>query len=355
MSDSIGKFLTLTTFGESHGEALGGVISGYPAGIAVDEDFIRSEMMRRRPGSTALGTKRAEDDEVHILSGVFNGISTGTAIGFIIYNNTQRSSDYSAIEHIYRPGHADFTYDAKYGIRDYRGGGRSSGRETCCRVFGGALAKLLLAREGISVNAGVIETAGIKAINYEWDPPFKGPLYAPDCDNMEEMIQAVENAKRAGDSVGGIIECRITGMIPGLGEPVFDKLDATLSHAIMSIGAVKGIEFGAGFAAARLRGSENNDAMRMENGKPVFITNNAGGILGGISNGNDIIFRVAVKPTPSISSEQLSVTDTGENTTVSVHGRHDPVILPRAVPVIEAMAALVIADHLLAARAYGIR
>ena len=355
MSSSIGKLLTLTTFGESHGTALGGIIDGYPSGIEIDEEFIRSEMARRRPGSTELGTQRNEDDIPRILSGVFEGISTGTPIGFMIENKTQRSADYGEIAHKYRPGHADYTYDAKYGIRDYRGGGRSSGRETACRVFGGALAKLILRKEGIRVDAGVIEAGGIKAVDYKWDPPFKGPLYAPENPNLQLMEKAVKDAKMDTDSVGGIIECRISNMIPGLGDPVFDKLDATLSHAVMSIGAVKGIEFGSGFEAARKRGSENNDAMRTENGNIVFLSHNAGGILGGISNGDDIVFRAAIKPTASIAKEQLTVTDELENTTISVHGRHDPAIIPRAVPVIEAMAALVIADHLLIERAYGRR
>ena len=355
MSSSFGKLLTLTTFGESHGAALGGVVDGFPAGIEIDEDFITSEMDRRRPGSTTLGTQRNEDDRPRILSGVFKGVSTGTPIGFVIENKTQRSSDYSEIEHKYRPGHADYTYDAKYGIRDFRGGGRSSGRETACRVFGGALAKLMLKQEGIRVDAGVIEAGGVKAVDYVWNPPFPAPMYAPENPNLQAMIKAVHDAKMDTDSVGGIIECRITGMIPGLGDPVFDKLDATLSHAIMSIGAVKGIEFGSGFDAARKKGSENNDQMRINDGKIEFLSHNAGGILGGISNGDDIVFRVAVKPTASIAKEQLTITDSGENTTISVHGRHDSAIVIRAVPVVEAMSALTIADHLLIERAYGRR
>ena len=352
MSSTFGKLLRLTTFGESHGTALGGVIDGYPSGIAIDEDFIASEMARRRPGSTSLGTKRSEADMPEILSGVYRGISTGTPIGFIIRNASQRSSDYSAIEHVYRPGHADAAYDMKYGIRDPRGGGRSSGRETACRVFGGALAKLLLARHGIMVDAGVIECGGIRAEEYEWNPPFPAPLAAPENRNLSAMIKAAEDARNESESIGGIIECRITGMVPGLGEPVFGKLDAALANAVMSIGAVKGIEFGSGFSAARMKGSENNDQMRSDGSRIIYLSNNAGGILGGISTGEDIIFRAAVKPTPSIAKEQLTVTDSLEETTISVHGRHDPVILPRAVPVIEAMAALTIADNLLIKRAY---
>ena len=352
MPSTIGRILKLTTFGESHGAALGGVVDGFPAGITIDMDFITKEMARRRPGSTKLGTTRKEDDEPRILSGIYKGRSTGTPIGFIIENTSQRSSDYSSIEHLYRPGHADLGYDMRYGFRDPRGGGRSSGRETACRVFGGALAKLLLRESGISVDAGVVEVGGIKAEDYVWTPPFPGPLNAPQNRNLERMIEAVEKAKSEGESVGGIIECHATGMIPGLGDPVFDKLDATISHAVMSIGAVKGIEFGAGFAVAGMKGSENNDAMRISDGRIVFLTNNAGGILGGISTGADIIFRVAVKPTPSIAKEQLTVTDSMEESTIEVHGRHDPAIVPRAVSVVEAMTALVIADHLLIKRAY---
>ncbi len=352
MPSTIGRILKLTTFGESHGAALGGVVDGFPAGITIDMDFITKEMARRRPGSTKLGTTRKEDDEPRILSGIYKGRSTGTPIGFIIENTSQRSSDYSSIEHLYRPGHADLGYDMRYGFRDPRGGGRSSGRETACRVFGGALAKLLLRECGISVDAGVVEVGGIKAEDYVWTPPFPGPLNAPQNRNLERMIEAVEKAKSEGESVGGIIECHATGMIPGLGDPVFDKLDATISHAVMSIGAVKGIEFGAGFAVAGMKGSENNDAMRISDGRIVFLTNNAGGILGGISTGADIIFRVAVKPTPSIAKEQLTVTDSMEESTIEVHGRHDPAIVPRAVSVVEAMTALVIADHLLVKRAY---
>ena len=352
MSSTFGKILKLTTFGESHGAAIGGIVDGYPAGIAVDMERIQQEMSRRRPGSTRLGTARNEMDEVRILSGVYNGISEGTPIAFMIENTSQISSHYSDIEHKFRPGHADYTFQAKYGIRDPRGGGRSSGRETASRVFGGALAKQMLEREGIEIGAGVIEAGGIKASGYEWNPPFPPPLYAPECKELPAMIKASEDVKADSDSVGGIIECRIKGVPAGLGDPVFDKLDALLAHAVLSIGAVKGIEFGSGFDAARKRGSENNDGMRMEGGKPTFITNNAGGILGGISNGNDIVFRAAVKPTPSIARDQLTVTDSFEDTVINVHGRHDPSIVPRAVVVVEAMAALTIADALLSWRCY---
>lgn len=353
MSSSIGKLLTLTTFGESHGAAIGGILDGYPSGVEVDMGFLQAEMDRRRPGSTRLGTARNELDQVRILSGVFEGRTTGTPIAFMLENQSQISKDYSDIAHLYRPGHADYCFDQKYGFRDWRGGGRSSGRETAARVFGGAMAKLYLKKQGIEINAGVIAVAGIRATGYVWDPPFPGPLYAPSCPELEAMTEAVESARRDSDSVGGIIECRVTGMVPGLGEPVFDKLDADIAKAILSIGAVKGIEFGSGFEAASKRGSENNDPMRAEDGKVCFLSNNAGGILGGISNGNDIVFRLAVKPTSSIAREQLTVNDRLENATICVHGRHDPCIAPRAVVVAEAMTALVLLDHFLVEKAYG--
>ena len=352
MSSSIGRMLTLTTFGESHGEAIGGIIDGFPAGIRIDLDGIRDEMARRRPGSTRLGTARHEDDDVRILSGVYCGLSTGAPIGFMIENTSQISSHYDEIAHKFRPGHADYTFQMKYGIRDPRGGGRSSGRETACRVAAGALAKQLLADEGITISAGVTAVGGIEASSYKWEPPFPAPLYAPQCPELEAMIKAVEEARADSDSVGGIIECHADGVPAGLGDPVFDKLDAMLARAILSIGAVKGIEFGAGFSCAAMRGSQNNDQMRMKDGKPSFLTNNAGGILGGISTGERIAFRAAIKPTPSIAREQLTVTDTFEDTSISVHGRHDPSIVPRAVVVVEAMTALTIADALLQRRCY---
>ena len=352
MSSTFGRILTLTTFGESHGAAIGGVLDGYPAGITVDMERIRHEMERRRPGSTRLGTARNEADDVRILSGIYNGVSTGAPIGFMIENTSQISSHYADIEHKFRPGHADYTFQEKYGIRDPRGGGRSSGRETASRVFGGALAKLFLEKEGIRIDGGVIEVGGIKAEGYSWEPPFAPPLYAPENRNLAAMIKAVEDAKADSDSVGGIIECRMEGVPAGLGDPVFDKLDALLAHAMLSIGAVKGIEFGAGFGAARMRGSGNNDGMRIEDGKAVFFSNNSGGILGGISTGNTVVLRVAVKPTPSIAKRQMTITDSFEDTEIEIHGRHDPSIVPRAVSVVEAMAALTVADALLMRRCY---
>ena len=353
MINTFGSILTLTTFGESHGKAIGGIVDGYPAGIALDMEMIESEMARRRPGSTKLGTARSEKDEVKILSGLYNGVTTGTPIAFMIENTSQISSHYSDIEHKMRPGHADYTFQAKYGIRDPRGGGRSSGRETAARVFGGALAKQLLSSFDVSIGAGVIEAAGIKATSYEWNPPFPPPLYAPDCPERESMIKAIEKAKEECDSVGGIIECRASGVPVGIGDPVFGKLDALLAHAMLSIGGVKGIEFGSGFEGARKKGSENNDQMRVVDGKPVFLSNNAGGILGGISNGNTIVFRVAVKPTPSIYREQMTINDRLENSTIKIEGRHDPTIVPRAVSVVEAMSALTILDQYLEESCYG--
>ncbi len=354
MSDNtFGTLIRLTTFGESHGPALGGVVDGFPSGIAIDMDFIRSKMARRRPGSTTLGTKRQESDEVEILSGIYNGITTGSSIGFIIRNTSQRSSDYDAIADKFRPGHADYTYQMKYGIRDPRGGGRSSGRETSCRVFGGALCELLLREEGIEIGAGVVAIGRTRASGYSWNPPFPPPLYAPSCPEYEEMAEEIKRAQSDQDSVGGIVECRVTGMLPGLGEPTAGKLDADLAGAIMSIGAVKGIEFGSGFRSAAMRGSENNDQMRIDGGRLSFLSNNAGGILGGISNGNDIIMCIAIKPTPSIAREQKTINLGMENTPIKVEGRHDPCIAIRAVPVVEAMTALVLADKLCIARAYA--
>ena len=351
--DTFGHTLQLTTFGESHGRALGAVLSGMPSGIAVDEDFIQSEMDRRRPGRDRFSTQRQEADRLEILSGVFDGMTTGAPIGMMILNSDQRSRDYDELKDAFRPGHADYTYWRRYANVDHRGGGRSSGRETSMRVAGGAFAKLLLRREGIRVDAGVRAIGGVSDDGAQFTPPFDNPIHAID-PAMAGLFEAeIDRARQEKDSVGGIIECRVTGVPCSLGEPVFDKLDATLSRAIMSIGGVKGIEFGSGFESARMRGSANNDPMRIVDGRPAFLSNNAGGILGGISTGEDIVMRIAVKPTPSISKEQLTITDDGRDAAISVRGRHDPSILPRAVPVVEAMAALTIADHMLVQRAYG--
>lgn len=350
--NTFGRLFTFTTFGESHGEALGVVLDGFPSRIKVDHEILRDMLSRRSPGRSSLTTQRKEADEYTILSGVFNGFTTGAPIAVIVYNTNQRSSDYSPLEHIFRPGHADYTYNAKYGIRDYRGGGRSSGRETVSRVIAGAFSKMALEREGIEIDAGLVGVGKAKASNYLWAPPFKAPLYAPECDEISLMEEEIRKAGEDGDSVGSTVECHIRNVPSGLGEPVFDKLDALLSHAIFSLGGVKGFEIGSGFSASSERGSLNNDAIVLMNGKPGFLTNNAGGILGGISNGDEIIFKSYFKPTPSIRLEQRTITDKGEETTLSVSGRHDPCIGPRAVVVVEAMASAVILDSLLISRAY---
>ncbi len=350
--NSFGNIFRITTFGESHGEALGVVVDGFPAGIEIDIHFIQSEMDRRRPGSTSLGTKRDEKDEVRILSGVFEGKSTGCPITMMIWNEKQISKDYSAIKDVFRPGHADYTYYEKYGIRDYRGGGRSSGRETSARVMAGSLAKLFLKSKGIDISAGAVEVAGIKANYRKWNPPFDNDLCCPDKNKYPLMAQKIKDAQNNLDSVGGIIECHITGVPVGLGEPCFDKLDAKLAAAMLSIGSCKGFEIGDGFNASRAKGSENNDEMYLEAGKPTFKSNHAGGVLGGISTGSDIIFRIAIKPTPSIAKQQQSVNTNGEVELISIKGRHDPCIVPRAIVVTEAMAALVIADFYLLRSCY---
>lgn len=350
--NTFGKIFTFTTFGESHGEALGVIIDGMPSGVTVDEAFLKSEMDRRRPGTSKLTTQRSEKDQVKILSGIFEGKTTGTPISCVVFNEDQHSKDYSNIAHVFRPGHADYTYTQKYGIRDYRGGGRSSGRETLARVIAGAFAKMALKEAGITIDAGVIGVGGIEAKDYQWNPPFEAPLFAPKNANMDQMIAKVDEARANQDSIGSLVECHINGVPAGLGEPCFDKLDALLAHAIFSLGAVKGFEIGSGFASASLHGSENNDPMDMENGSYHFVENHAGGILGGISNGNTIVFRAAFKPTPSISAPQKTVTDQGQNTEIQITGRHDPCIGPRAVVVVEAMASAVILDELLMQRAY---
>lgn len=326
--NTIGKLFRLTTFGESHGLALGCVIDGCPAGILLNEKDIQSELDRRKPGQSALTTSRAEDDKVKILSGVFEGKTLGTPIAMIVENKGHKSSDYEKMKDVFRPGHADFTWDAKYGFRDFRGGGRQSGRETVARVMAGAVAKKILAACGIEILACATEIGGISG-------------------TQKEMEAEIEKAKADGDSVGGIVEIVIKGVPAGLGEPVFGKLSADLASALISIPAVKGIEFGSGFEAAKKRGSEQNDPMHMKKGKVVFDKNDAGGLLGGISTGEDIIIRIAVKPTSSISKAQETVTKDGKNTKIQITGRHDPCIVPRIIPVAESMAAIVIADHLL--------
>ncbi len=345
-----GRLFRITTWGESHGKGLGVVIDGCPAGISLCEEDIQTELNRRRPGSNKFSTPRQEMDAVEIMSGVFEGATTGTPISLIIFNNDARSHDYGDIESYYRPGHADYTYDMKYGFRDYRGGGRSSGRETAARVAAGAVAKKILSDLNISVDAYTISIAGMEIDRTRFDiaESRNNPLCIPDKDLYPQIAQHLDKILESGDSAGGIIECIVKGMPAGLGEPVFDKLDAELAKAIMSIGATKGIEFGAGFKAESLSGSENNDEFYYdENGCLNKKTNNAGGILGGMSDGSDIVFRVGFKPTPSISKTQNTINKSKENIEISIAGRHDPLIVGRAVVVVEAMSAVALVDALL--------
>lgn len=353
--NSIGQLLRLTTFGESHGVAIGGVLDGFPAGIAIDEDFVRAEMLRRRPGQSAITTQRNEQDEVQFLSGIFEGRSTGTPIAFVIANNNNRSDDYGNLKDTYRPSHADYVYDSKYGIRDHRGGGRSSARETAVRVCAGALAKLALKQIGISVQAFTSQVGEIKLEEhytaYDFSVVEKNAVRCPDASKAIAMEQLILDVKRQGDTVGGVVTCVATGVPVGLGEPLYDKLSASLAGAMLSINAVKGFEYGNGFAAAAGRGSEQNDLFFNNAGKIVTRSNNSGGIQGGISNGNDIYFRVAFKPVATLLKEQPTVTKDGEETLLLARGRHDPCVVPRAVPVVEAMTALVLLDHYMLDRA----
>jgi chorismate synthase len=348
---SFGEVFRIHTFGESHGPGLGVIVDGCPAGLALDLDLIRRDLARRRVGQSKVTSQRQEEDEVQVLSGVFEGRTTGTSIGLVVMNQDADSSKYETIKHLYRPGHADFTYDAKYGFRDYRGGGRSSARETVARVAAGAIAKMLLARDGIVITGFVAQIGPIRMQSFERDAIEDNIVRCPDPVAAEQMVEAILAARRDGDSLGGLVEVWAENVPAGLGEPVFDRLDADIAKALMCIPAVKGVEIGAGFAVAGRRGSENNDAFEMRDGRVRTRTNNAGGILGGISTGETIVARMAVKPTSSIVLDQDTVTQTGEPATVKVLGRHDPCVCPRAVPIAEAMLALVLADHLLRQRA----
>ena len=344
--NTLGRLFRLTTYGESHGAGLGGVIDGCPAGIALDEAVIQRELDQRRPGGNSASTTRQEPDRVRLLSGVFEGVTTGTPIAFHVENVDQRSRDYGEIARLYRPGHADFTYDAKFGVRDYRGGGRASGRETLSRVAGGAIAQALLARHGIAVRAFTVELGGVPADLVDVAGAQQRPFFSPDPDVVEAWEDMVRTVKGEGDTLGGIVQVEATGVPAGLGEPVFDKLDAVLAYALMSVGAVKGVEVGAGFEAARMHGSDNNDPI-VPSG---FFTNHAGGILGGISNGETIVLRAAVKPIPSIAQEQITIDRDGKPSALFIAGRHDISAIPRIVPVLKAMTALVLADMLLMQR-----
>lgn len=345
----LGKHFTIQTFGESHGEGIGVVIDGCPAGLALNVSDIQCFLDRRKPGQTKFATPRKEADEVEILSGLFEGKTTGTPIALLVRNTSQRSGDYAEIASYYRPGHADYTYDAKYGFRDYRGGGRSSGRETIGRVAAGAIASKLLGQLGISVCA-YTKSIGPVVIDYgkfNQENIVLTPTSMPDADASAEAEKYLEDCMKNHDSAGGVVECRIGGVPAGIGEPVFEKLSANLAKAVMSVGAVKGFEIGDGIGVSTATGSENNDAFYMENGAVKKKTNHSGGILGGISDGSEILLRAHIKPTPSIFSEQETVNQSGEDITVRIKGRHDPVIVPRAVVVVESMAAITVLDMLL--------
>ena len=346
-SNTFGALFRVTTFGESHGAALGCVVDGVPAGLPLDLDAMNRELARRRPGQSGMTTPRQEADAPEILSGVLDGVTTGAPVAILFRNTNQRSGDYDAIANLFRPGHADYAWDRKFGFRDVRGGGRTSGRETVARVAAGAIAKQILARQGVTVRACALEIAGIRAGTIDWDQVEQNPVRSPDAAAAVRMEDAVNAARTDHDSVGGIILCEAAGLPAGLGEPVFDKLDALTAHAVLSIGGIKGIEFGAGFEAAAMRGSVHNDPI-LPGGR--FATNNAGGVLGGISNGDVFSFRCAVKPTASIARPQNTVDRAGQPAEITTPGRHDPCLVPRMVPVVEAMTAIVLADLLLLAK-----
>jgi len=351
--NTFGNIFRLTSFGESHGEAVGGVIDGCPPGIELDLEFIQNELDRRRPGQSRITTPRVESDKVVFLSGIFEGKTTGTSIGFIIKNENQHSADYNNLKDIYRPSHADYTYFQKYGIRDHRGGGRSSARETIARVVAGAVAKLYLKQAGVTVTAYTSQVGEIKLDNnykqYDLATIEDTPVRCPDVEKANEMINLIKEVQYKGDTIGGVVTCVIQGTPVGLGEPVFGKLHAALGSAMLSINAVKGFEYGHGFDVSH-RGSEMNDSFFNDNGKISTRTNYSGGIQAGISNGQDIYFRVAFKPVSTILMEQQTVDVHGNDTTIKARGRHDACVLPRAVPIVEAMAAMVILDYYLLAK-----
>lgn len=351
MSNTFGNIFTLTSFGESHGKAIGGIIDGFPAGIRIDEDFVQHELARRRPGQSALTTGRKEADTVEFLSGIYEGVSTGCPIGFVVWNTNQHSSDYDNMKDVFRPSHADFTYTQKYGIRDHRGGGRSSARETISRVVGGALAKLALKEIGVQITAFTSQVGTLvldkSYTQYDLRHIEDNPVRCPDPVLARQMEELILRVKGEGDTVGGTVSCIIQGCPVGLGEPAFGKLHAALGNAMLSINAAKGFEYGQGFGSMELRGSQQNDVFYNENGHIALHTNRSGGIQGGISNGEDIFFRVAFKPVATILMEQPTVDKEGNETILKARGRHDPCVLPRAVPIVEAMAAMTILDYYL--------
>lgn len=348
--NSFGNIFKLTSFGESHGVAVGGVIDGCPSGIDLDMEFIQSELNRRRPGQSKITTPRKENDEVQFLSGVYEGKTTGTPIGFVIFNNNQHSSDYDNLKNIFRPSHSDYTYQQKYGFRDHRGGGRSSARETIARCVGGAIAKLVLKQLNINIVAYTSQVGSVKLdkmySEYDLNTIEDTPVRCPDADKAQKMIDIINEVKAKGDTVGGVITCVIKGTPVGLGEPVFGKLHAALGNAMLTINAVKGFEYGDGFDVDH-RGSEVNDVFYNNSGKIATRTNHSGGIQGGISNGEDIYFRVAFKPVATILMEQDTVDVDGNEVRIKARGRHDACVLPRAVPIVESMAAMTILDYYL--------
>jgi chorismate synthase len=354
MGNSFGKLFKITTFGESHGAALGVIVEGCPSGLQIDPEKIRDEMQRRKPGQSKITTQRKEEDEIQILSGIFEGQSTGTPIGIVIPNSDQKSKDYTHISDKFRPSHADYTYFEKYGIRDYRGGGRSSARETAARVAGGAIAKQFLATKGVSIQAFVSQVGDLSLQkNYtelDLSTAEENIVRCPDPATAKKMIELIDAVRLERDTIGGIVTCVIKNTPVGIGEPVFDRLHAELGKAMLSINAVKGFEYGSGFEGVKMRGSQHNDAFVKDGDTVHTITNHSGGIQGGISNGEDIYFRVAFKPVATIMQDQESLNEAGETVVVSGKGRHDPCVVPRAVPIVEAMAALVIADYVLLAK-----
>ena len=349
--NTFGNIFRLTTFGESHGEAIGGVVDGMPPGVDIDLAFIQQELNRRRPGQSHITTSRQEADQVELLSGVFEGKSTGCPIGFIVRNQNQHSQDYENLRCLFRPSHADYTYHQKYGIRDHRGGGRSSARITISRCVGGALAKLVLQQKGITIQAYTSQVRDIALdrdyTRYDLSQTESNAVRCPDPEKAAEMEALIARMKAEGDTIGGVITCVIKGCPAGVGEPEFGKLHATLGAAMLSINAVKGFEYGEGFDGVTARGSEQNDVFRSDDGRITTATNHSGGIQGGISNGQDIYFRVAFKPVATILQEQQTIDLEGNPTTFTARGRHDPCVLPRAVPVVEAMAAMTILDYIL--------
>ncbi len=346
--NTLGKLFTVTTFGESHGVALGGIVDGCPPGIELSEQDLQVDLDRRKPGQSRFTTQRREDDRVEILSGIFEGRTTGTPIGLIIRNTDQRSRDYGEIKDRFRPGHADYTYTKKYGVRDYRGGGRSSARETAIRVAAGGIAKKCLHSIcNISIRGCVTAIGSVRAGNFDWDEVSRNQFFSPDAEKVSEMEQLINDIRKQGDSIGAQVQVVANGVPVGLGEPVFDRLDADIAHALMSINAVKGVEIGAGFDCVNQKGSEHRDEMSSDG----FLTNRAGGVLGGISSGQDIVARLALKPTSSIQVPGRTLDEDGNEVEVVTTGRHDPCVGIRAVPIAEAMLALVLMDHLMRQRA----